>query len=576
LSKCTVLLPTHRRVIATEKTLKSLSDCASRSIHKFEVILSNNNGHDLQFKTEITRIGEEYGATVVSPPQFLESGNDHLLWLIEAINSDADWFWFFGDDDSPLPTANEEADQLMSMSELDYIHATDSKIRLCSHTDHGSLKHLARKYGVMELFSFWSSQIISKALLESLRGSLRQQEIRACLTNPAHPSAAFAMSVLLLHAGATASGAVMASPAVEAAHTPSELSGGDAWVWFQLDKHFDFLVQQNLLRLKEPRTVFYHHKQPMWIKQTLWLLRPVIEGRPVRIAELLEGSLRLLSFAARNDQTVAEEVLLRYVVATANLAENSSAIYPTPEYRKILLDLYQGLNEIGAHTILDSSATVRPTCNETPETSKFTFIQIGAGAGDLDPRALNRDGFSEEVKNKYSTEQIARIILVEPNPFNHKALMESWKEFPNAEFYGYAITTKERSGQVVSLYFEERDGPHFQVASLNLPHVINHYPPPHTIRKLEVKTISLEHFLNELKCDSIELLALDIEGIDGEVVLDTDFSRFNINNISIETFHLGPLRESVTDHLNKCGFRESGAGINHSGILDRMFTRIKN
>lgn len=350
MSKCTVLLPTHRRVIATEKTLKSLSDCASRSIHKFEVILSNNNGHDLQFKTEITRIGEEYGATVVSPPQFLESGNDHLLWLIEAINSDADWFWFFGDDDSPLPTANEEADQLMSMSELDYIHATDSKIRLCSHTDHGSLKHLARKYGVMELFSFWSSQIISKALLESLRGSLRQQEIRACLTNPAHPSAAFAMSVLLLHAGATASGAVMASPAVEAAHTPSELSGGDAWVWFQLDKHFDFLVQQNLLRLKEPRTVFYHHKQPMWIKQTLWLLRPVIEGRPVRIAELLEGSLRLLSFAARNDQTLAEEVLLRYVVATAKLAENSSAIYPTPEYRKILLDLHQGLNEIGMQT----------------------------------------------------------------------------------------------------------------------------------------------------------------------------------------------------------------------------------
>jgi hypothetical protein len=41
------------------------------------------------------------------------------------------------------------------------------------------------------------------------------------------------------------------------------------------------------------------------------------------------------------------------------------------------------------------------------------YIQIGAGAGDLDSRANFRDGFSEYVK-KLDTKSISKIILVEP------------------------------------------------------------------------------------------------------------------------------------------------------------------
>ena len=45
------------------------------------------------------------------------------------------------------------------------------------------------------------------------------------------------------------------------------------------------------------------------------------------------------------------------------------------------------------------------------------FIQIGAGAGDLDKRANCRDGFTEIIKS-LPRHMIKKIILVEPNPLN--------------------------------------------------------------------------------------------------------------------------------------------------------------
>ena len=51
------------------------------------------------------------------------------------------------------------------------------------------------------------------------------------------------------------------------------------------------------------------------------------------------------------------------------------------------------------------------------------FIQIGAGAGDLDKRANCRDGFTEFIK-KLPKNRIKKIILVEPNPINIQLLRE--------------------------------------------------------------------------------------------------------------------------------------------------------
>ena len=52
----------------------------------------------------------------------------------------------------------------------------------------------------------------------------------------------------------------------------------------------------------------------------------------------------------------------------------------------------------------------------------------------------------------------------------------------------------------------------------------------------------------------IELLALDIEGIDAEILLDLDLSKLNLKYLSFEHLHLGNKKASVLNHLTKCGY----------------------
>ena len=69
------------------------------------------------------------------------------------------------------------------------------------------------------------------------------------------------------------------------------------------------------------------------------------------------------------------------------------------------------------------------------------FIQVGAGAGDLDPRANYRDGFTELIKS-LPKHRIKKIILIEPNPLNIPHLRECWKDYPEATIIEVAIIPK--------------------------------------------------------------------------------------------------------------------------------------
>jgi len=193
------------------------------------------------------------------------------------------------------------------------------------------------------------------------------------------------------------------------------------------------------------------------------------------------------------------------------------------------------------------------------------FVQIGAGAGDLDSRANHRDGFSEFVK-ALPKERINHVILVEPNPINIPFLKKCWQDYPQANIVEIAIVPKKASCQNLDFFYAENDGPHFQVASINVEHVRKHYDESVNICKISVPTIDLESFLNQhIGNDEIELLSLDIEGIDADVILDTDFNNINLKFLSYEHLHLGDLAKNVAQHLNDCKLTFRGRGVDHNG-----------
>jgi hypothetical protein len=201
------------------------------------------------------------------------------------------------------------------------------------------------------------------------------------------------------------------------------------------------------------------------------------------------------------------------------------------------------------------------------------FIQIGAGAGDLDVRANCRDGFSEIIK-KLPRDVIKKIILVEPNPINIPLLKECWKDYPQSSIFQLGIVPKNFPEKTIDFYICPLDAPHYNVASINKSHIQKHYGENCELIKFNIPVMQLEQFINDVTTNYIELLALDIEGIDAEVILDINFNNIKVKYLSFEHLHLGDKREAVLMHLENNNFKFLGNGVDHNNY-DYLYINTK-
>lgn len=202
--------------------------------------------------------------------------------------------------------------------------------------------------------------------------------------------------------------------------------------------------------------------------------------------------------------------------------------------------------------------------------NKKIFIQIGAGAGDQDIRSGCRDGFTEYIKSLNSFE-IDRILLVEPNPLNLENLRNCWSNYPQAEIYEIGIVPPHH-GDKITFYYAEEDAPNYQVFSMNRQHVEKHYPFG-SILSIDVPTETLESFLSKnVGNHLIELIAMDVEGIDAEIMMSSNWELINCNRISFEYIHLKDKLSEINCKLWAAGFVYKGAGLDVNGF-DLMYKK---
>lgn len=198
-----------------------------------------------------------------------------------------------------------------------------------------------------------------------------------------------------------------------------------------------------------------------------------------------------------------------------------------------------------------------------------TYIQVGAGAGDRDPNANFVDGFTRMVK-ALDPATVSRVILVEPNPVNIPALTECWKDYPQAEIYPIGICPSSYTDRTLTFYYANNDGPHYQCTS-----IIRGHTGHDNLSTFEAVCETLTEFLARTVGDSyIDVLALDIEGIDGDVIIDTDWSKINLDFLSFEYTNLRGQTELVKEHLAKHNLEYVGNGLDRDG-LDWMYQKRK-
>ena len=197
--------------------------------------------------------------------------------------------------------------------------------------------------------------------------------------------------------------------------------------------------------------------------------------------------------------------------------------------------------------------------------SSGIFVQIGAGAGNLDKRAKFRDGFTEFIKSM-PRQKLKKIVLVEPNPLNLPLLKECWKGYHESYIYDVGIVPKMYNSNILELYYCPLDAPHYQVASVKKSHVQHHYGEDCEIHKFDIPVTTIEQFIHDvIGTEKIELLALDIEGVDAEILLELDLQSLNVKYLSFEHVHLCENKETVFHHLENNGFEFIGLGVDHNG-----------
>lgn len=199
-----------------------------------------------------------------------------------------------------------------------------------------------------------------------------------------------------------------------------------------------------------------------------------------------------------------------------------------------------------------------------------TYIQLGAGAGDMDSSMGYRDGFTRLVKKWARPDD--RVILVEPNPMNLEPLNTCWRDWPNSEIHPLAIVPRAMDREWVDLVLAASDGPHFRKGSVSDVHVQSHFPGAE-LRTIRVPCTTLPELLQSV-CpeDMIELLAVDIEGLDAEVILDVDWGAVRCRSLSFEFEHRGKLGSRVNAALKDAGFVASGFGVDDR-LLDILYRR---
>lgn len=195
---------------------------------------------------------------------------------------------------------------------------------------------------------------------------------------------------------------------------------------------------------------------------------------------------------------------------------------------------------------------------------------MGAGAGDLDPKANFRCGFTEFIKKNYKKNDI--ILAVEANKLNIK---KCWENYPKTKILNLAIVGNYLNKKKKTLYYTEQDKPHYQVCSMDINHVKKHYPRS-IIKKISVKTIKINQFFEKyVKKKCINFLSLDLEGIDYEIVMSINFKKYDIKNLSIEHLHLTKIQKiKIIHHLNVSGYSYYGSGYDHNNF-DYLFKKKK-
>ena len=210
---------------------------------------------------------------------------------------------------------------------------------------------------------------------------------------------------------------------------------------------------------------------------------------------------------------------------------------------------------------------------------KLACIQIGAGAGNLDPRTSD-EGFHKVIRNVFRHYK-PKIHIYEPNPKNQLALKKSWIKYSNhVEVFQEGVSLSNEF-EKIKFYFHPLDEPHYQVCSIQKDHVLKHFKGSSVsdLKTFVCDCIPVDRLFERIidENNSDIFIAIDAEGID-YVLVKKLLNSVHINKyliISFEKLHLNKEEyREIIELANLKGFVLAGFGVDPL-FYDRLLVKKK-
>ena len=187
----------------------------------------------------------------------------------------------------------------------------------------------------------------------------------------------------------------------------------------------------------------------------------------------------------------------------------------------------------------------------------FGLVVIGAHSG------VWLTSLLEEYQNQ-------NVLLVEPVPYNISLLKENTAKYNNINIETSAVSEKN---EIKKFYYVKPDavkklGKHWAsgIGSFDKQHILNHKNKRFLVSDSDIEEVNIQYlsFLNLIKkysISSIDLLQIDVEGVEFEILNSIDFEKIEIKKIIFEfkhfdgTFKEGPKLKSIKEKLIKFNYQ---------------------
>jgi len=183
------------------------------------------------------------------------------------------------------------------------------------------------------------------------------------------------------------------------------------------------------------------------------------------------------------------------------------------------------------------------------------IVQIGANRGN--------DELTNYLFSNY--EIIDFGLFVEANPIHIDELKKCYDRYENIIVDNVAIKLPSHNNDVITIYYHTGD-PGYEIASCNIDHIKSHMEYSSfldstggTISSFEINCITLDQLFEKYSIHELDILFLDIEGIDAEVLLTFDWEKYHIKRVEFEQIHLGNYRNAVKNMMIGMGYIQTSS-----------------